>query len=175
MNNEVWKDILGYEGLYKISDKGRVKSIGYGKERILKPGSCRGYLHVSLCKNHKIKYCRIHRLVAQSFIPNPQNLPMVNHKDENPSNNNVTNLEWCDSKYNNNYGTRIQRVNEKNTNGKLSKPVIQYTKTGELIKEWKSTKDVERNLRYDHKNISSCCLGKYKSAYGFVWRYKQII
>ena len=172
MNNEVWKDILGYEGLYQVSNLGRVKSIGYGKERILKPGSCRGYLFVSLCKNHKIKYCRIHRLVAQSFIPNPKNLPMVNHKDENPSNNSVENLEWCDAKYNNNYGTRIQRVNEKNTNGKRSKPVIQYTKTGEFIKEWKSTKDVERNLRYGHSQISACCLGKYKSAYGFVWRYK---
>ena len=173
MNNEVWKDILGYEGLYKISDKGRVKSIGYKKERILKPGRDKyGYLLVSLCKNHKIKYCHIHRLVALTFILNPNNLPQVNHKDEDKTNNRVENLEFCDRKYNCNYGTRIQRINEKNTNGKLSKPVIQYTKTGEFIKKWKSTKDVERNLGYACGHISNCCNGKYKSAYGYVWRYK---
>lgn len=173
MNNEVWKDIEGYEGLYKISDKGRVKSIGYGKERILKPANNgRGYLLVGLCKNNEKKHFLVHRIVAQAFIPNPQNLPQVNHQDENPSNNSVENLEWCTAKYNNNYGTRIQRINEKNTNGKCSKPVIQYTKTGEFIKEWKSTMDVKRNLNYDQGHISACCNGKRKSANGFIWKYK---
>ena len=172
MNNEVWKDIDEYEGLYQVSNLGRVKSIGYKKERILKPGRDKdGYLFVSLCKNHKIKYCRIHRLVALTFIPNPNNLPEVNHKDEDKTNNRVKNLEWCDHKYNNNYGTRIQRINEKNTNGKLSKPVIQYTKTGEFIKEWRSTWDVQRNLGYGQGHISDCCRDKRKSAYGFVWKY----
>ena len=169
---EKWKDVKDYEGHYQVSDYGRVKSVKFVKERILKPFRDKdGYLTVNLCKNHKIKYCRIHRLVAQSFIPNPQNLPEINHKNEDKTDNKVDNLEWCDAKYNNNYGTRIQRITEKNINGKCSKQVLQYSKDGEFVKEWKSTMDVERNLRYDHKHISDCCRGKLKSAYGFVWKY----
>lgn len=167
-NEEVWKDISGYEGLYQVSDKGRVKSLWFGKERIMKfERDKKGYLAVQLCKNGEIKRCTVHRLVAQSFIPNPQNLPQLNHKDENPSNNKVENLEWCSAKYNNNYGTHIQRITEK-----LSKPVLQYNKDGEFVKEWKSQSDVERNLGYSQRNISACCRGKYKSSYGYVWKYK---
>ena len=167
--NEVWKDVSGYEGLYQVSDKGRIKSLKFRKERILKPGrdTC-GYLHVILWKNGRKKLCKVHRLVAKVFISNPDNLPMINHKDENPSNNRVENLEWCSAKYNINYGTRTQRQVEK-----LSKPVLQYTLDGELIREWKSTMDVQRNLGYSHGNISSCCTGRYKSANGFNWKYKD--
>ena len=173
MNNKVWKDIEGYEGLYKISDKGRVKSLKQGKEKILKPLCDRlGYLFINLYKNGDMKKCLIHRLVAQAFIPNTNSLPQVNHKDEDKTNNKVENLEWCSAKYNNSFGTRIQRVAEKMTNGKTSKPVLQYTKDGKFVKEWKSTHDIERNLGYDHSLISACCRGKYKSAYGYVWKYK---
>ena len=172
-NEEVWKDIFGYEGLYQVSDCGIVKSLKFGKERILKPGTDgNGYLFVYLYKNRKKKMCKVHRLVCQTFLPNPNNLPQVNHKDEDKTNNKVDNLEWCDRKYNNNYGTRIQRINEKNTNGKCSKPVIQFTKDGKIVKEWKSTRDVERNLGYGHSSISVCCLGKQKTSYGFIWKYK---
>lgn len=168
MNNEVWKDIKDYEGHYQVSNQGRVKSLKRVKEQILKPGRDKdGYLFVILYKNNKMKYCFIHRLVAQSFIPNPQNLPQVNHKNEDKTDNKVDNLEWCDSKYNNNYGTHIQRQAEK-----LSKPVLQYTKTGEFVREWKSTMDVKRNLGYSQSHISDCCNEKRKSANGFVWRYK---
>ena len=174
MKNEIWKDILGYEGLYQVSDKGRVKSIVYGKEKIRKlVRNKNGYLRVGLRKNGKMKQCLVHRLVGQSFIPNPHNLPQVNHKDENKTNNCVENLEWCDRKYNLNYGTRNQRIAEKHTNGKDSKPVLQYKKTGEFVKEWKSIRDVQRNLGYSQGNISSCCLGKLKWIYGFVWKYKN--
>lgn len=174
MENEVWKDILGYEGLYQISDKGRVKSLWFGKELILKPlKDGWGYLFIYLCKNRERKMCKIHRLVSKAFIPNPQNLPQVNHKDEDKTNNSVQNLEWCSVKYNNNFGTRTQRQAEKMINGKLSKPVLQYTLDGELIREWKSTMDVQRNLGYFQTSISACCLGKYKSAYKFVWKYKN--
>ena len=119
---EIWCPIRGYEGIYEVSDQGRVKSIGYGKERILRPGrnTC-GYLLVGLRKNREQKWYLVHRLVAQAFIPNPDNLPQVNHKDENKTNNSVQNLEWCDRKYNCNYGTRNQRI---------SKPVLQFTKDG---------------------------------------------
>ena len=155
-NKENWKDIEGYQGLYQISDKGRVKSLYFGKERILKPGNNgQGYLHVILCKNGKMKYYKVHRLVCQTFIPNPNNLPEVNHKDENKENNSVHNLEWCSSKYNINYGTHNQRSAEKR-----SKPVLQFTKDGIFVNEWKSTIDVQKNLGYACGHISNCCNGK---------------
>ena len=173
MNNEVWKDIEGYEGLYQVSNLGRVKSIGYKKERILKPAKVgRGYLKVNLCKNSEKKQFLVHRLICQTFIHNPYNLPEVNRRDEDKTNNRVENLEWCDRKYNNNFGTRNQRVAEKMTNGKLSKTVLQFTLDGKLVGEWKSTRDIQRNLGYSQGNISSCCTGRYNSANGFVWRYK---
>ena len=168
MTEEIWCPIKGYEGLYQVSDKGSVKSIGYGKERILKPGRIKtGYLRVNLCKNGEKKNWLVHRIVAQAFIPNPDNLPEVNHKDEDKENNSVQNLEWCDRKYNQNYGTGIQRMAENK-----SKPVIQYTKSGEFVREWKSIMDVQRNLGYSNGSISSCCTGKCKSAYDFIWKFK---
>ena len=168
MKNEVWKDIKGFEGHYQVSDKGRVRSLKYGKERILKPERTHnGYLRVGLLKNRNRKMFMVHRLVGQAFLSNPHNLPQINHKDEDKTNNRVENLEWCDGKYNMNYGTRTQRVTEK-----VSKTVLQYTKTGEFVKEWKSTHDIERNLGYSKGNISSCCTGKLKWIYGFVWSYK---
>ena len=174
MTEEIWCPIKGYEGLYEVSDKGRVKSLKFGKERILKLiRDQNGYLLINLYKNGEMKTYRIHSIVAKTFIPNPDNLPEVNHKDEDKTNNSVINLEWCDQKYNCNYGTRIKRISEKMTNGKLSKPVLQYTKSGELVREWKSATDVERNLGYFGTNISSCCNGKIKSAYGFIWKYKD--
>ena len=166
---EIWCPIKGYESIYEVSDKGRVKSVKFGKERILKPRRTpQGYLLVCLCKNGEIKQCLVHRLIAQTFIPNPDNLPQVNHKDEDKENNSVQNLEWCDRKYNINYGTRTQRQAEK-----ISKPVLQYEKSGEFVKEWKSTHDVQRNLGYFHNNISNCCNGKCKSSNGFIWKFKD--
>ena len=169
MTDEIWCPIKGYEGLYEVSDQGRVRSLKFGKERILKTGiTPQGYLFVSICKNGEQKKCKVHRIVAQAFIPNPDNLPEVNHKDEDKTNNSVSNLEWCDRKYNINYGTHNQRMAEKK-----SKSVLQYTKSGEFVKEWKSGIDVQRNLGYLQNYISSCCTGRYKSAYGFIWKFKD--
>lgn len=112
---EEWKPVVGYEGLYEVSSLGRVRSLDrfyyrLHKGKVLSPTKDRyGYLTVTLNCNGKSKTIKIHRLVAQAFIENPDNLPQVNHKDENPSNNNVDNLEWCTAKYNNNYGTRQER------------------------------------------------------------------
>ena len=122
--NEEWRPIEGYEGLYEVSNLGRVRSLDmyvksrYGnyrlhKGKVLSPTKDRyGYLTVTLNCNGKSKTIKIHRLVAQAFLPNPDNLPQVNHRDENPSNDNVDNLEWCNAKYNSNYKTRNIRIRE---------------------------------------------------------------
>ena len=122
----------------------------------------RGYLQFR-CNGRKTL---VHRFVAECFLPNPENLPCINHKDENKTNNCVENLEWCTHKYNLNYGTRNERIGETN-----SKKVLQYTLDGKFVKEWQSLREIERVLGFSHGNISNCCNGKQKSAYGFVWSY----
>ena len=178
---EIWKPVKGYEELYQVSNLGRVKSLEridcHGqprKEKILRYGINKGYCYVTLCKNGKHTTFLVHRLVAEAFIPNPNNYPQVNHKDENPSNNCVENLEWCDQKYNSNYGTRNKRIFEKTTNGKLSRPVLQYDLEGNFIKEFPSTQEVQRELKIYQTSISACCRGKLKTAYGFKWKYKKV-
>lgn len=117
---EQWKDIKGYEGLYSISSYGRVWS--YWKKDFKCPHPDKdGYLIIGLSKDHKLKKVKLHRLVAEAFIPNPDNLPCINHKDENKANNNVNNLEWCTVSYNNTYGTRIERAMETLRNRNLKK------------------------------------------------------
>ena len=114
--NEIWKDIPGYEGKYEVSNLGNVRSLNYnrsGEPKLLKQGNVNGYKVVILYKDGKKKTCNVHRLVAMTFIPNPDNLPIVNHKDEDKSNNNVNNLEWCTYKYNNTYGTARERAGKK--------------------------------------------------------------
>jgi hypothetical protein len=163
---EMWKDIKGYEGLYMISTVGRVKSLIYNKEKILKPGadSC-GYLQVGLCKDGNKVYYLVHRLVAQAFIANPENLPEVNHKDETRKNN-VENLEWCSHIYNSNYGTRVQRIAESH-----KKQVLQYTLEGALINIFDSAKTAAEKIGLYRTSISKCCSGVYNSAGGFVWKF----
>ena len=174
---EIWKDIVNYEGLYQISNEGNVKSldktynVGYGgikhqKEKILKPTNVgRGYLHICLCKNGKKEYKRIHRLVAEAFIPNPNNYPTINHKDENPKNNKVENLEWCTQSYNNTYGGRTERMAKTQ-----SKKVYQYTLDGELVKIWSSTNECGRN-GFCQGWVAACCRGERKTHKGFKWSY----
>ena len=166
MKKEYWKPVVGYEGLYEVSNWGRVKSLKFGKEKILKPIIRHGYYFVGLSKNGIVKSYSVHRLVAQVFIPNPNNLPCVNHKDENKQNNVVSNLEWCTHEYNNSYGTRSKRVAEKQ-----SKPVLQYDLEGNLIKEWVSINECGRN-GFNQGGICKCCNGKQKIYKGFIWKYK---
>lgn len=195
---EIWEDIKGYEGLYQISNLGRVKSLGNNKmrkEKILKPYILKkgNYLRIGLTNNGIRKMYLVHRLVAETFIPNPNNLPQVNHKDENTSNNCVSNLEFCDNLYNSNYGTRNKRLAEKRkgvlfseehknnlskalTNrSDKSKPVLQIDKnTNEVIAEFPSAAEAGRQLGFQrNSHISECCRGKYKTAYGYFWRYKE--
>ena len=167
--DEIWRDIDGYKGLYQISNKGRVKSLYKGSERILKPGwMTGGYLYVVLCKNRIKQKRKIHRLVAQAFIPNPDNKPQVNHKDENKKNNCADNLEWATAKENSNYGSRNER-----SGYSRSKPILQYSKSGEFIRDWQGASEVERVLGINNSHIIECCKGKLKSSGGFVWKYKE--
>ena len=166
MKKEYWKPVVGYEGLYEVSNWGRVKSIRFGKERILKPGTCgRGYLFVNLCKNGKVKLYYVHRLVAESFIPNPNNYPIINHKDENKTNNSVGNLEWCSYRYNNTYGTRTEKCSKK-----MSKPILQYTLDGVLVREWESIAECGRN-GFNSECVCMCCKGKIKTHKKYIWKY----
>ena len=175
---EEWKAVKGYEGLYEVSTFGRVKSLERTQrltkhtkliieEHILSFGTAgQGYLRVALCKDGKAHYKVIHRLVAETFIPNPDGLPCVNHKDENKKNNKVTNLEWCDALYNYHYGTGAKRR-------ALSrgKKVAQYSLDGDLIAIYPSTAEASRQLQTTNSHISCVCTGKRKTACGFVWRY----
>ena len=179
MNKEIWKDIVGYEGLYQISNYGRIKSLErtiqhktcYGglyhvKGRILKPKIEKdGYFRISLIKDGMKKYYRLNRLVAQAFIPNPNELPIVNHKDEDKLNNNVNNLEWCTQKYNVNYGDGINK--RKN---KMSIKIIQYDLEDNYIKTWNSINDAVRHYN-GNTQICQCCKGKRNNANGYKWKY----
>lgn len=161
--------------MYQVSNSGKVRSLR--RNIILKSRITRkGYERVVLRTNNIPKDYYIHRLVANAFIPNPDNLPQVNHKDENKTNNCVDNLEWCTQKYNINYGTGIaRRIQLFNTNGKCYKPVLQYTLEGIFIKEWKSIIDVQRNLGFCQSHISACCRNIIKTAYSYIWKYKKEI
>ena len=177
MKKEYWKPVVGYEGLYEVSNWGRVKSLKrlvkthnkWGEcyitinEKILKKRIDKyGYERVMLYKHGKSKLKQVHRLVAEVFIDNPDNLPCVNHKDENKLNNNVDNLEWCTHEYNINYGTRTERC---------SKPVLQYTLDGEFVREWPSTMECGRN-GFNPRHVGDCCRGERKTHKGYIWRYK---
>ena len=180
MTEEYWKDIEGYEGLYQVSNLGRVKSLkdnrGNYREKILKQLKDKdGYLYVNLYKNRKMKGCKVHRLVAQTFIHNPNinHYTQINHIDEIKSNNCIENLEWCTCNYNVNYGTRTERMSKSNTNNiKRSKPVIGINKINGYICEFPSTHEVERVMGIAQADISRCCNGKQKSAGGYKWFYK---
>lgn len=174
---EIWRDVKGYEGLYQVSTKGNVKSVRggrwkTGKKDCLTPVITEtGYVHIRLSKDGKQKTYSVHRLVAQTFIPNPFNLETVNHIDEDKTNNNVDNLEWMTMKENINYGSHNKRMASTLTNGPLSKMVNQYSVDDKLIKTFPSICEVRRVLGFATGNISKCCKGILKSAYGFKWKY----
>lgn len=169
-----------------VSNQGRVKSLDMitnNGTRICK-GRIRalsldrdGYPQLSVVINRKMKCLKVHRLVAEAFIDNPQDLPMVNHKDENPQNNQVDNLEWCDCKYNSNYGTRNQRISNKLTGkcGVGKKAVLQIDKyTGAIVGTYSSIDEAVRVCGFSTRShISECCADKPKrhSAHGYRWRY----
>ena len=179
---EIWKDIKGYEGLYQVSNMGRIKSLGNNKTRkekilSLKPSN-NGYIKVYLCKNGKQKPFSVHRLVAQAFLPNPDNLPEVNHIDENKENNHVKNLEWCDRKYNMTYGTRNERASasrkgkkhKKHKKHKRKKQIL-CVETGEIFDTSQDVINTMFNGKGYPSYIRANSRGKTKSAYGYHFKY----
>lgn len=164
--SEIWKEIEGYPS-YMVSNMGRVKSLNYrrsGKEGIMSPRiSGNGHLKVTLRNIDGLKDYLVHRLVAQAFIPNPNNLSELNHKDEEKTNNCIDNLEWCDRRYNVNYGNNAPKII-------LSKPIIQYSLDGYMLKVWDSISDAQKEVPKTRK-IGDCCQGKRNKAGGYVWKY----
>ena len=154
---------------YKFYSDGRIWS-EHKKDFMVGDNCSDGYNRV------KVNGVRKHRSywIALAFIPNPDNLPEVNHIDENKMNDSVRNLEWCDKKYNCNYGTRNKRIKEKQLNRKdHSKVVEQLTFDGELVATYPSTQEAQRQTGFCRVSISYCCLGKSKQAYGYIWRFKE--
>ena len=188
-----WRDIDGFPN-YMVSNTGEIKSLNYnktGKEKVLIPHKLsNGYLSINLYDNDKKScYLLIHRLVAQAFLPNPNGYRIINHKDENRSNNSVNNLEWCSYKYNLNYGNRNSKLSNSLTNNPFfSIPVLQYSKTRELLKEFPSIAEAARtvnngNIKAAVTNILKCCRGvadtqfgivRRKTAYGYIWKFKTL-
>jgi hypothetical protein len=181
---EVWKDIAGYEGLYQVSNMGRVRSLDrmvkgryspyLQKGRVLRYSFARHaklkYKEVTLCKSGKLKTHLIHRLVAQAFVPNLGGYDVVNHLDENTLNNKSDNLEWCTQKHNINYGTGLQR---RSATRKI--PVLQYSKNGDFLAEYPSQRDAAQATNGSFQAIGQCCLGHIPSSGGFIWRHKDSI
>lgn len=181
---EKWRDIKGYEGIYQVSSLGRVKRIGYYTNqsgatwesgRILKPANnSRGYYFVQLSQDNKVARKYVHRLVAEAFIPNPESKPTVNHINCDRSDNRVENLEWASYRENNDYSIQVMKRTGKNKrNNKLSRVVQQLDLQGNVLKEYPSYREAERQTGISA--IDKVCAGaKYrKTAGGYQWRYKE--
>lgn len=161
---EIWKDIKNYEGLYQISNLGKIKSFSRGensnKEKILKLKYDKyGYMCIDLWKNKSVKTFKVHRLVAQAFIPNPHNYPVVNHKNKMRDDNIVDNLEWCTIKYNCQYSK--------------AKAVLQCDLNGNVIKRWDCIREASRKLKICNGDICKCCKKKKNTCGGFLWKYVE--
>ena len=182
---EVWKDVVGYEGLYEVSDLGNVRVSRVGSPFFMKCKSIqknnKGYLTVLLSDGKGVQKRRtIHRIVAEAFLDNAEHYPQINHKDENKTNNCVDNLEWCSQSYNVNYS--LERHPERTLSHKHQKHVVrngkrmalrvqQLTLDGEIVREWDNSRTVFLETGMSDWSISQCCRGIWKTAYGFKWQY----
>lgn len=179
---EIWKRIPNFP-YYEVSNYGNVHSIdrmvnaklgskSFKRGRILtKQRLSDGYVQVRLCNNGVTRFYRIHQLVAICFIKNPNGYTQINHINEVKDDNRVENLEWCDIKYNNNYGCRLERISNSMKNGKNSICVVQMNLMGDKIQTWVSMSEVQRNLGISNSKIAACCKGKRNKAGGYKWRY----
>lgn len=181
---EAWKDIPNYEGWYQVSNLGRIKSVDriitdkdrpnrciLHKGRIIKQYLDKvGYYSLHLSINSKVSVKRVHRIVAQAFIPNPYKFPCINHKDETRTNNVISNLEWCTHKYNTNYGTCIERVKRKNLlRTDMATPIYQYSLDGSFVCRHNSLRSIERNLGFSMRSIRQVLNGVHAASHGYIW------
>lgn len=170
---EIWKDIKGYEGLYQVSNLGRVKSLNYNhtkKEGILKPQlTCYGYLRINL-KAKRNKIYSVHRLVANAFIPKPKGKTQINHINEIKTDNNVSNLEWVTCKENINHGTGIERRSKKRLISVIAIDLVTREKTN-----FESIKEASEKTKTSKAHICNCCKSKRNNAGGFKWRYADAV
>lgn len=174
---EIWKDIEGYEGMYQVSNMGRVRALDrvkpnsggqIAKGHILpQSDNGHGYRFVSLWKFNKGRRFYVHRLVASAFIPNPSNLPIINHKDENKSNNRYENLEWCTQKYNINYGNHMKRLKESYIANGNNRPIDVYDKNGAFLKTFDCSNEVCKELGVHRRGLYLVCQGVAKSYKGY--------
>lgn len=181
--NEEWKNIKGYENLYQVSNYGRIKSLKKHSifnnrtypTKILKCHiNTKKYLDIELCRCNKSHRYRIHRLVAEHFIPNPENKPQVNHIDCDKSNNKTNNLEWCNNSENQQHAFKNGlNTRKKYGDSPRAKKVNQYNLNGDFIKTWDSIIRIKDECGYCDGFISQCCKGKYKQAYGYLWKYEK--
>lgn len=171
--NEIWKDIPGYEGLYQVSNMGRVLSLHYrksNKARLLSPRKERhNYLNVFLCKNGHKEIKKIHQLVALAFLPNPNKYTEINHKDENPQNNRADNLEWCSRNYNMNYGNRASKFIEASGH-----KILQMDMSCNVIKEWPSVRTAAKHIGVANQNLFATLKGRQKTCGGYKWKYVEL-
>ena len=179
MAEEIWKDIKGYEGLYQVSNLGRVKSFNAkngrlsNQSRLLTPKLDRyGYLKLTLCKDKEYKYVTVHRLVALAFINNVENKPEVNHKDGNKLNNCVDNLEWMTGLENIHHAFDNELTPKTPLNNPKSIKISQYDLTGNFIKTFPSTKEVERQLGFSACSVARAAKSKSHFSHNFLWRYE---
>lgn len=164
---ELWRLIPGYEGRYMVSSYGRVASKRKSGYRLLTLHTdLKGYAKVTLSKDGRLTTFRVHRLVAQAFIPNPDLLPEVNHRNEVRTDNRACNLEWCDRCYNINYGDRTDRHRMR-----VSKPVLQFSLAGDFMEAYSSGVSAERATGIKSSGITACCRGERQSAGQCLWAY----
>ena len=168
--NEIWKSVVGYEGIYEVSTLGRIRRDG----RILKGNiNSHGYISVGLCKHGKRKNVNVHRLVAQTFIPNPENKPWIDHKDTNRINNAVYNLKWCTYSENSRNPITLEKNQVLNNGG--NHPKSKKVTCLETLEEFDYVRGVEKELGLDHSAVSACCRRRYKQIHGLTFRYSDDI
>ncbi|MBY0756522.1 HNH endonuclease [Clostridium sardiniense] len=169
---EIWRDIPEYDGYYQASTLGNIRSTNYRRTGIVKNLKLKkdrdGYLNVNLCYRGKRKTEKVHRLIAITFLKRNQGKDIVNHIDENKSNNNISNLEWCDAKYNLNY-KNLRKISAK----KNQKAVVKLDRNGNVLNEYSSIKEAREKTKAN--NISECCNGIYLTSGGFIWVFKEDI
>lgn len=181
----VWKPVKGYEGLYVVSNTGQVRSLIRCEKELKQNVTKRGYCSVELFRNKHSKRLLVHRLVAEAFVPNPDELPQVNHIDENPRNNFADNLEWCTAKYNMNYGDGAKRRHSKidyttekrkqvaRKNGKARAVPVMQIKDNTVLCVYENAKIASERTNVDHSHICDVANGKRKTAGGYVWKYER--